>query len=229
LVAAVFAIVAFVGLGYTQEEGIDPALIDSDFDGCSDAEEFGSNPSLGGLRNPDDPWDVYDIAGFYGSEQSGPDGVIDALDVQLVAFRWNTQAGDAIYDSGSDRSVELVDGPYDLGPPDGQITISDLQAVMSQFGLTCLGAPVPAIPVDMEQWLTATNSQAEFEAFVQDLIEPILNAPGGPAGAGIGCVAGDGSFALPLAAPDTTTVSPEEVLIADPPESEELGVSPLPC
>ncbi|MCI0855464.1 MAG: hypothetical protein J4N98_02150, partial [Chloroflexi bacterium] len=51
---------------------------DDDGDGCSDGKESGSDETLGGLRNPHNPWDFYDVAGSPLPPQNGaPDGVVD--------------------------------------------------------------------------------------------------------------------------------------------------------
>lgn len=40
-----------------------PLATDSDGDGCTDAEELGLQPELGGDRDPDNFWDFYDVTG----------------------------------------------------------------------------------------------------------------------------------------------------------------------
>ena len=119
---------------------IDPVLAteevtwpDSDGDGCGDVQEMGSNASKGGLRDPADRWDFFDVA----SNNEPPDGVVDTMDAMAVAFRWPSKVGDILYDSRYDRSVQLVNGPFDLGPPDGAINFQDLQALYAQFGAAC--------------------------------------------------------------------------------------------
>jgi hypothetical protein len=39
----------------------DPFVKDTDQDGCADGEEAGTNPVLGGMRNPKHYWDFYDV------------------------------------------------------------------------------------------------------------------------------------------------------------------------
>lgn len=106
------------------------SLIDSDFDGCNDTEEV-----VLGL----DPNNFFDFPDFGGPQGSrNPDGVIDAVDGQSVAFRWATEAGDPYYDVYFDRH----DGTGANGP-NGEIDIMDLQVVYGRFGMACQGVPAP--------------------------------------------------------------------------------------
>lgn len=102
--------------------------LDTDGDGCLDAAETSPYPETGGMRDPTDPYDYFEVT---------RDGRIDTLDTTKVAFRWGSEEGDLLYNPKFDRSVELVTGPFDLGPPDGGIDISDLQVMYNQFGHTC--------------------------------------------------------------------------------------------
>lgn len=125
----------------TQPFKIDPVLateevewLDSDGDACPDVQEVSLDSRKGGLRDPGDPYDFYDVTGWYSRES---DGKIDVMDMQSVAFRWGATTGSLYYDAKYDRSVELVNGPFDLGPPDGEINIYDLQAMYAQAWAEC--------------------------------------------------------------------------------------------
>ncbi|OGO49684.1 MAG: hypothetical protein A2148_00490 [Chloroflexi bacterium RBG_16_68_14] len=106
---------------------------DNDGDGCTTSEEFGTDAGAGGRRNPLNPWDFYDVNG---------DGVVNVLgDILPVASAFGPSTGPN-YDAALDRSPPPPGAePWDLGPPDGAITIEDVLAVAGQFGHRCLGPP----------------------------------------------------------------------------------------
>src|SRR3989344_7652354 len=109
--------------------------IDSDHDGCSDQEELGTDPRLGGLRDPYNPFDFFDVRAVVPGLP--PDRQIDFFDSGAVAYAYGSKPGDPWYRERLDRSVG--NGPYNLGPPDGSITIVDLLAVFGQLGNKCQG------------------------------------------------------------------------------------------
>ncbi len=106
---------------------------DSDGDGCANVEEFGSDAGVGGRRNPLNPWDFYDVNG---------DGIVNVFgDILPVANAFGPSTGPN-YDPSLDRSPPPPGAdPWDLGPPDGTITIDDILAVAAQFGHSCAGPP----------------------------------------------------------------------------------------
>jgi subtilisin family serine protease len=107
---------------------------DSDGDGCTDGEELGSDPALGGLRNPLNPWDLYDPTN---------DGAVNMLDDIFAIANAFGPAGGANYLEKLDRSPPPpgVD-PWHLGPPDGVITLNDdILGAVRQFGHRCAGPP----------------------------------------------------------------------------------------
>ena len=184
--------------------------LDFDGDGCSDFRELGDDASAGGLRDPFDPWDFYDVAGRGGQE---PDGVVDMTDLQAVSFRWNTEVGTLLYDAKYDRTVELVNGPYDLGPPDGEINIFDLQALSAQFGHSCVGEG--SLPEPLK--LVGVESPDEFKDLIEVDLAAILQmiagaGEGGSAGFAADQVIGDyqvvcsfqngGLMVVPMSMPD---------------------------
>lgn len=101
--------------------------IDTDMDGCNDAEEVAKG------MNPNNFFDFPDV---------DRDLQIDALDMQNVSVRWG-----ATYASGSplyDVKFDVTNGTAS-GGPNGGINIYDLQYVMSRFGIRCQGVPTPNI------------------------------------------------------------------------------------
>ena len=112
--------------------------IDSDHDGCSDQEELGTDPKLGGLRDPYNPWDFLDFRGVIPG--SPPDGQINIFDIMLFAYAYGSKPGDLMYSERLDRRGG--NGLYNLGPPDGEINAVELQAVFGQLGNKCQGPTV---------------------------------------------------------------------------------------
>ncbi len=133
---------AFVFLG-------GPEGADADRDGCTDDEESGPNPFMGGGRNPKYFWDFYDTPDpglTAGPPSHQRDRAVTISDIFRVAGRFGstgtaTSASDALlaapasgYHAGYDRSS--VVGKL-AGPADGSITVADIFAVADQFGHTC--------------------------------------------------------------------------------------------
>ena len=141
-------LVALVGIGWFAAETdlagiraqVGPTVFttDSDADGCANVEELGTNPALGGLRDPRNPWDFYDVNG---------DTAINVLDIGGVVDKFGTVQGQPNYAATHDRSNLLGVPAYtpDDGPPDGLINILDIGLVVDQFGHVCSGPlPLPA-------------------------------------------------------------------------------------
>ncbi len=112
---------------------------DDDNDGCTDVQELGPNPGLGGRRNPHNHWDFYDANGNKVVDLSG--------DIFAVASAFDRQSGDPGYSVNLDRSAPpspaqepdpAMREPWDMGAPDGIITLSaDIFGVALQFDHTC--------------------------------------------------------------------------------------------
>ena len=116
-----------------------PDPTDTDGDGCSDERENGPDETLGGQRDPLNPWDFYDVAGSPLPPQNGaPDGIID-LPNDILGVIQHHPAGTLGYDAQFDR------GPW-TGPnswngtqgPDGVIDLpNDILGVILQFQHSC--------------------------------------------------------------------------------------------
>ena len=112
---------------------------DADGDGCLNKVELSFDETRGGLRDPDNPWDFYDVAGSPLPPQNGaPDGVID-LPNDILGVIQHHPAGTLGYDVQFDR------GPW-TGPnswnetqgPDGVIDLpNDILGVILQFQHSC--------------------------------------------------------------------------------------------
>lgn len=132
-----------VALGDPFDPSDDAALMaaNTDGDGCTNAQEVGPNLERGGLRDPQNPWDFYDVDG---------NRVIDLFnDIFAVASAFGDDADSAGpgepdgYDAVLDRSSPQPGGaPWDLQAPDGRIDLfADVFGVLLQFGDSCEAAP----------------------------------------------------------------------------------------
>lgn len=140
-----------VPLFYEMVNHSNPCLTDTDGDGCSDAQELGSNPGLGGGRDPNNPWDFFDTPDADGAR----DGAILMADIMGVLVRYGAGDEDGsapvnrtssafgpppafpAYSPAFDRSP-IVGSPGSVGPPDGQIAVLDVLQALSQYGHSCL-------------------------------------------------------------------------------------------
>ena len=88
---------------------------DTDGDHCADNRETGPDPAKGGTRDPQDPWDFYDVLGF---NFGPPDSVVDLANDILGVIQHYSPTGytpdtPAIVGSG-------VYDDFDRGPADPQ-------------------------------------------------------------------------------------------------------------
>jgi N-acetylneuraminic acid mutarotase len=138
--------------------------IDDDDDGCSDFEEQAGNQSLGGLRDPLDRWDFFDVPAPAGPAL-GADGkpiltpasarntVVTLQDVGVILAyvgRVTTNSaytadnnGDGYSDGEQmDRTLSSYIGqPWRSGPPNGGVSLQDVGIALTQVGNTCFAAP----------------------------------------------------------------------------------------
>ena len=122
--------------GDTLCDEVDP---DDDNDGCTDAKELGLDPAAGGQRDPLHFWDFFDI---------NRDGSISILDIFDLLSRFGA-TGDAsidpltepppppVYHTRFDRGPQLGTYPWNIGAADGAIAITDVFALLAQFGHSC--------------------------------------------------------------------------------------------
>lgn len=146
----------------------DPCLSDTDFDGCTDGEELGSDPALGGQRDPLDPHDFYDVpvpTAFNGGTPANRDKAITIIDDLLAVLEYAGTSDGGLCNSGPDRIPGTSDDRcYDQDnnsdsqddgllydrragapwsdAPDGAITIvEDVLLVLAQSGHSCQATP----------------------------------------------------------------------------------------
>jgi hypothetical protein len=116
---------------------------DSDGDGCTDYEELGGDPALGGGRDPLNPWDFFDVTG---------DKLIDLGDAFGVLAKFGSHPsnppGAPLYDAAYDRSTPTggYPGPTPWLTEDPAIegTGVELNEVfwsLASFGHSCFSAP----------------------------------------------------------------------------------------
>ena len=142
--------------------GTDPCDADSDEDGCSDGEEVGSDPKVGGDRDPLSPWDFFDVPSP-ALRQGGPirakDGVVSLNDVSAILFYVGAQTGHGANANGVryDDDVNLdgaADGtgydrqmsanaakPWLTRAPNGAVSSADVSVALAQVGHSCVAAP----------------------------------------------------------------------------------------
>ena len=121
--------------------GSDPFVRDTDGDGCSDGAETSDDATLGGLRDPLNPWDFYDVAGSPLPPQNGaPDGVIDLPNDVLGVIQHISVTGGAAYDAQFDRGTWTGPNSWnDTQGPDGVIDLpNEILGVILQFSHRCV-------------------------------------------------------------------------------------------
>jgi subtilisin family serine protease len=116
---------------------------DSDGDGCSDCQESGSDPLLGGQRDPLNPYDFFDVPLPVGEPGTGDrDGQIDGSDALAVLAKFGAVLGDPVpsapkYDAAYDRS-QPTPNPWNTQAPDGTQDGNDILWSLWQFGHSCV-------------------------------------------------------------------------------------------
>jgi hypothetical protein len=104
--------------------------MDTDSDGCSDGEESGDNPALGGGRDGYNGWDFFDTPVL--------DRAVTVGDIAQLVAHFGTMTGAPNYSNAYDRTL-LGPDPWDLGPPNGSATVQDIALIVAQFGHHCVG------------------------------------------------------------------------------------------
>ncbi len=116
--------------------------MDSDGDGCTNGAEMGQDQKVGGRRNPLNFWDFFDTP----DTANVRDKAIAFGDILRVMARWGT-VGDPNIDprsppgqSGYHPAYDRTSGGpniWNLGPPNGAISLQDVVLVIAQFGHIC--------------------------------------------------------------------------------------------
>ena len=104
--------------------GTNPNAVDTDTDGCSDSEELGTVVYAGGLRDPLNHWDFYDVDG---------DKRSNAIDIGKVRSKVNQNFPP--YDRGVGAH------PWAPGPPDGIVNAIDIGLVRASVNHYCVDPP----------------------------------------------------------------------------------------
>jgi hypothetical protein len=101
--------------------------IDSDADGCSDATELILSPEYGGVRDPDDFWDFFDVTG---------DAAIDIVDA-LSVLTYFGDPGVSAPANLRDRSIPDPQQPWRTGEEDDGVDVADVVNNLQSFGHAC--------------------------------------------------------------------------------------------
>lgn len=135
---------------------------DSDGDGCTDFQEFGPSAPQGGRRSPatlTGYWDFFDtpipapsnsydrvvtigdiggVVGHFGTDDdANDDGTLDDVNRNTPPRSMAPQTG--LYHPAFDRSgVALGADTWDLGAPDGNVSVGDIGSAVAQFGHSCM-------------------------------------------------------------------------------------------
>jgi hypothetical protein len=127
--------------------GPDPGNVGPD--GCTDWEELGTAQGSGGLRDPFNFWDFYDVP--TGSPPAR-DKVVAAADLAAVVARFGSTgdpAGNPLsappaapaYHTAYGRGGTLGPNQWNLSPANGAISGGDIAMLNAQYGHTCVPAP----------------------------------------------------------------------------------------
>ncbi len=138
-----------------------PCLNDTDGDGCADGEDLGSNPALGGTRDPLNPYDFYDVpvpTAFNGGTLADRDQAVSVLSDVLAVFEYaGCSDGGPANGLGREYNQDMNGDGEDDGllydrsagttwsdAPDGAITVMvDVLLVLAQSGHSCQAPPPP--------------------------------------------------------------------------------------
>ena len=110
---------------------------DHDGDGCRDGAELGLVATQGGLRDPLDPNDYYDVLGPGAALPK--DGVIDLPNDILGVILHFAPQGAPPYDANFDRGPQIGANHWQRSGPDGVIDLpNDILGVILQFAHNCV-------------------------------------------------------------------------------------------
>ena len=109
---------------------------DDDGDGCLDGREEAGDETRGGLRDPHNPNDFYDVLGPGAALPK--DKVIDLPNDILGVIQHFSPAGAPPYDVQFDRGPSSGPNPWNMTAPDGVIDLpNDILGVITQFNHDC--------------------------------------------------------------------------------------------
>ncbi len=107
---------------------------DWDGDGCQDDAELQANPETGGGRDPKNPWDFFDVAGY----EDTTDGQVDLLYDILSVVNHYSPTGAAPYNAHYDRGPSSGPNAWNMTAPDGVIDLlNDILGAIRQYGHRC--------------------------------------------------------------------------------------------
>jgi hypothetical protein len=145
------------GLGYATANAID-----SDGDGCPDINELSADPKAGGMRDPNNPWDFFDVpvGVLTSANRNGARnrivnladaisvlyyvGTVNGLGPNVNGVSYNSDLNNNGIPDGQeyDRTASLdPTKPWLSGPPDGSVTVADAVAAFEQVGTNCALPP----------------------------------------------------------------------------------------
>ena len=112
--------------------------LDTDGDGCTNVAEVQTVPgsqTTGGLRDPLNPWDFYDVGNpnGYASTTGAKDGYVDLFNDIILTIRAFSS-----YNVSADRGPSAGPHPWSMTAPDGNVDLfNDIIGVIRQFGHDC--------------------------------------------------------------------------------------------
>jgi hypothetical protein len=106
---------------------------DTDGDGCTDYEETSTlNPTNGGDRDPNEPFDFFDVT---------DNKSIDLSDTLLVLQHFGHGAQQDALDDKLDRSIPDMAKPWRTAAAENGVDLADALANLRSFGHSCAGPP----------------------------------------------------------------------------------------
>ena len=108
-------------------------------DSCTTWEELGTDPLKGGLRDPWNAYDMYDVASSGGGP---PDGEVDLFSDVLGVIQHYSLDGSPPYDVRFDRGASVGPSAWNMTEPDGVIDLfTDILGVIGQYFHNCTDEP----------------------------------------------------------------------------------------
>jgi hypothetical protein len=105
--------------------------MDTDGDSCPDKKELSDTPTSGGLRDPWNPYDFFDVIG------TGHQILVPDILAVVQQYFIDDLPGPIDYTSKTDRTAIVGANSWNLGPPDGLQRVPDILAVLKQYFHEC--------------------------------------------------------------------------------------------